>query len=738
MPPIYYHLEDSEGAVEVWFTGGTSRKVKHRPYFYTLPDEETRVSGFIEKERVRARVMGVEKELIKFYFLDDKARKKAAKKVERPFDLDVPPWFQFCVDHGITPFSQLDEDLKPIGEPGGLEDLKKVFFSGLIYSDEGFPIEGKSPVVAIAYAIDDGPIETITTEDLDDSTVLREFISMIRTEDPDALVGYGHDADEFKHMMARAKLHGIKLAIGRDGSEPQETGRFFRGTILVENRIKGRANLDIFPIAWRDFPQLPERTWYELADEIGVERPKVLMKFRVAEAWRSNREGAISYLKQKLHTIRKIYGKLMDHQAELSKLTLRPIHRLIRTPVGEIVESYVIREAKSHGWVFPLKEARRESGYEGGYVWLKSPGMYEEIGYLDFASMYPSIMAHHNISFETVDPSPELCEEVEEVEVEGVTARICKDVRGLVPILVGKLMEERSAIKAKMKELSPDDPEYKRLDALQKAVKVVTNAMYGYMGWTNALLMNVKAARITSAYGRYYIKEVRERAESKGLTVIYIDTDGIQLVGGKREDYEELLEEVNKDLPIRIELEYIAERGIYVAKKKYAHLVEGRLIAKGFEFVRRDYPPIIKEAQKKVVEMALRGSDLDEIKKLINEYRSKILNREVRKEHLIIMETMGKELDKFERRTKGFYVAMWLLEKKGIEVHRGQVLRILVVKGPGSVNERARPAEFFDLDDVDVDYYVKLFDQVMERTLSSLKKVGISEKRTGGLEEWFG
>ncbi|MDK2384550.1 MAG: DNA polymerase domain-containing protein, partial [Candidatus Korarchaeota archaeon] len=263
-------------------------------------------------------------------------------------------------------------------------------------------------------------------------------------------------------------------------------------------------------------------------------------------------------------------------------------------------------------------------------------------------------------------------------------------------------------------------------------------AIYGYMGWTNALLMNVKAARITSAYGRYYIKEVRERAESKGLTVIYIDTDGIQLVGGKREDYEELLEVVNKDLPIRIELEYIAERGIYVAKKKYAHLVEGRLIAKGFEFVRRDYPSIIKEAQKKVVEMALRGSDLDEIRGLINEYRSKILNREVKKEDLIIIETMGKELDKFERRTKGFYVAMWLLERKGIEVHRGQVLRILIVKGPGSVNERARPAEFFDLDDVDLDYYVKLFDQVMERTLSSLKKVGISEKRTGGLEEWFG
>lgn len=737
MPGIYYHLEEVDGGLELWFAGGSVRRVKHRPYFYTLPEESQKVDGFIEKEDVKAKIVGVEKDLIKFYFIDDKSRKRAARKVDKPFDIDIPSWFQFCVDNELIPFSRLSNDLKTAEEPSKLEDISKMFFSGLIFSEEGFPIEGKSPVVAVAYAFDDGPIEVISAEDTDDSTVIKEFVSLVRSRDPDALVGYGHDADELKHMLARAKYYGIKLSIGRDGSEPQETGRFFRGTILVENRIRGRANLDLFPIAWRDFPQLPERTWYEIADEIGVTRPKVMMKFRVAEAWRSNRDEALTYLERKLHTIREIYLKLMDHQAELSKLTLRPINLLIRTPVGEIVESYVIREAKAKGWVFPPKESRREGGYEGGYVWLKSPGIYEEIVYLDFASMYPSIMAHHNISFETLDPPNELCSNVEEANVEGVSAEICRDVRGLIPELVTKLMDERARIKAKMKELPPDSPEFKRLYALQKAVKVVTNAMYGYMGWANALLRNIKAAKLTSAYGRYYIKRVKELAEHKGLTVIYIDTDGIQLTGGKEEDYEELLKEINNKLPIRLELEYIAERGLYIAKKKYAHLVNGKLVSKGFEFIRRDYPPIIKDVQRRVVEMALKGTDLEEIKKMINKFRQAILERKVQKEDLIIMETMGKELDKFERKTKGFYVARWLLEKKGIEVHRGQVLRILVIKGPGSVNERARPAEFFDVDDADVGYYVRLFDQVMERTLSSLNKIGMLEKKAGGLEEWF-
>jgi len=734
---LYFHLEESDGSITLWYKGGASEKVKHRPYFYTFPDEEKKVSGYIEKERAKVKIMGMEKELIKFYFIDDKSRKKAAKKVEKPLDIDIPSWMQFCVDKEIIPFSYLDKDLKVLGTSSGLDGLTKIFFSGLVYSEDGFPIEGKSPVIAIAYAIDEGPIEVISSEDSDDSVVIKEFLDVVRKYNPDAIVGYGHDADEIRHMRARAGMYAMRLSLGRDGSEPEETGRFFRGTILVENKIRGRANLDLFPIAWRDFPQLPERTWYELADELGISRPKALMKFRVADAWKRDRDGTLKYLKDKLNVLREISMKLLDHQVELSKLTLRPIHKLIRSPVGEIVESYIIREAKRAGWAFLPKEPRREGGYIGGYVWLRSPGLYEKVGYLDFASMYPSIMAYHNISFETVDPSNGFCSELEEISAEGISVKVCKDVRGLIPTLVTKLIEERSKIKSRMKELREDDPEYKRLDALQKAVKVITNAMYGYMGWSNALLMNVSAAKLTSALGRYYIKLVRDQAEKKGLMVVYIDTDGIQLTKGTKETYISLIDEINEKLPLRIELEYIAEKALYLAKKKYAHLVDGRLIAKGFEFIRRDYPDIVKEAQKRIVEMALQGKNLDEIKEVVNKYRRKLMDREVEKEDLIIMETIGKELDKFERRTKGYYVAKWLLEKKGIEVHRGQVLRMLVIRGSGSVNERARPAEFFDLEDVDINYYLKLFDQVMERTLSALKEVGVSERKVGGLEEWL-
>ncbi len=727
MRKIYFHIEDMEDQLELWFSGGASERARFRPYFYILPEEEGNLSGFLEKERVRKKVMGIERDLVKVYFKDERSMKKAMKGLKNPMETGIPSWFKFILDSELIPFSDPDNP----SESYGIEDLKKLFFSGMIYSEDGFPIEGKSPIVAISYSVDDGPIEVISASDLDDSSVIREFASVINKENPDVIIGYGQDADEFKHMMARSKYLGLRFPIGRDGSEPMETGKFFRGTIIVENRIRGRANLDLFSVAWRDFPQLPERTWYELADELGVDRPEVMMKFRVAEAWKLNRDNALDYMRKKLSTIIGIYSKIIDNQVALSKMSLIPIHKLLRSSVGEIVEAILLRESRSRGWIAFSSPQRLEERYEGGFVWIRSPGIYEDICYLDFASMYPSIMALHNLSFETVNPEEGLCDEVEEVNVEGVRAKVCRDKEGLVPQLVRKLIEERSKIRESLRNLKPEDPEYKRLEAAQRAIKVVTNAIYGYMGWESATFMNTSAARLTSAYGRLYIKKVREILESKGLNVIYIDTDGIQFIGKECED---VIDDINSKIPLRLDLRYKALRGIYLAKKKYAHLLEdGRIIAKGFEFIRRDYPKIIKEAQREVVETILKGKG-SEIEKIVNKFRDKIIRGDVKREDLIIFETIGKEEERFERMTKGLRVSTWLKVEKGIEVHRGQVLRIVIVKGPGSVTERARPAEFFDVNDADLDYYLSLFDQVIERTLSPLK---VQEIKKGGLEEWF-
>ncbi|RLG49051.1 MAG: hypothetical protein DRO06_00040 [Thermoproteota archaeon] len=725
MEGVFFHLDQEPGGVRVWLAGGENRRYEFHPYFYVEHSEEA-WSALAPKALRVETVEGVdflaERRFIKVWARDEDHRRRLVRLVKGAREAGVPTWQQFLLETGLEPLSRvtLGEEPEKVGE-GGLEDLKVLYISALVYSRDGFPVVGESPVAAVGYAVGDAQPEVIEAGDLDDSSVLREFVDLVGREDPDLIVGYGHDADELKHMMARAAGHGLGFGIGRRGGEPVETGRFFRGMILVEHRVEGRANVDLFSVAWRDFPYLPTKSWYELADEIGVERPPYVQKFRIAERWSSDRDGLLSYLRGRVATVREIARKLLPHQAELGRMTLKPLHEATRSTVGSLVEGLLHRRARERGWVLPAQK-KRAGYFPGGYVWLKEPGIYESVGYLDFKSMYPSIMSHFNISAETVEPREGACE-ASTIEAEGVRKRVCRSPRGLVAETARELMEARSRVKEEMRAVEEGGPEWRRLDALQRAIKVLTNALYGYMGWEGASLYNRDAAELTAALGRKYIKEVADMARRRGLEPIYIDTDGIQLVGGDEEDYERLVEEVNRELPLSIELEYVAERAMYLTKKKYAHLVGGRLIARGFEFVRRDYPPIVKEAQRGAVIMALRGEPLEEIRRRIREYRERLERGEVRKEDLIIIETVGKKLEDFERATKGYHVGVWLREHKGIEIHRGQVLRILIVRGRGSINERARPAEFFDLEDCDIGYYLRLFDQVMERTIKAIRDV---------------
>ena len=54
-----------------------------------------------------------------------------------------------------------------------------------------------------------------------------------------------------------------------------------------------------------------------------------------------------------------------------------------------------------------------------------------------------------------------------------------------------------------MKLLKPKTVEYQVLDARQKAVKILTNAAYGYAGWVGARWYIKPVAEAASAWGRH-------------------------------------------------------------------------------------------------------------------------------------------------------------------------------------------------------------------------------------------
>lgn len=684
--------------------------------------------------------MGVKRRVARVSLEREEDRREFERRTGFDYrEVDVDPIMQYLSEWNLLPFQWIRVEGEKKSEYNSLQiikannlealdkfdsNLKWLAFTIAIHSDTGYPRAEKDPIVGISLRWRNGE-KLLLAEELDDKGLISDFLNFICEFDPDMIVGYGQDIDDFPYVFQRARMHGLSLSIGRDGSEPIETGKYFRGMILKEVKIPGRINLDLFPIAWRDFPALPTKSITEMAEALGIDVPTLLKPHKIGWAWRENKPKLEEHLKNKIELILQIFEKVYGLQVEFSRLTGLPLHEVIRTTVGDLVEAMIYREAKKRGWILPRREKGRREFFAGGFVWLKSPGIHENVGYLDFKSMYPSIIRSFNISPETVNPDSRYpCMELTTIELaEGkrrLKFKVCKKPKGLISDLIGELLDMREKIKAEMKKHEPESPTYRELYAKQHVLRVLANAIYGYMGWSGASFYKLEAAQLIAALGRKFIREVGSYIESRGFKAIYVDTDGIQIVGGSEEDYLKLIPEINEKFPITIEYRQTAKKALYLTKKKYVHLIDGKLDAKGFEFIRKDYPPIIKEAQRKVVEALLAGKGVDEALKTAREYKRRILEGRVTVDDLAIVEQIGKKLEEFERKTKGYYAGKWLKENMGIEVHRGINLNIIVIKGGGSINERARPAEFFSVEDCDLKYYAEMLDQVIERTIQAV------------------
>ncbi|RLG52222.1 MAG: hypothetical protein DRN96_03370 [Thermoproteota archaeon] len=750
---VLYHCSYSRGAVRLYVRGDSPYTivVRYLPYFILVPNRVEQAKSKLASRAVieedELYVDGVLKPVFKVRYSSSDERRQlvqVAQQLGECRETDIEPWYVYLLESGITPLAELSArgDLKDgvlyaedveVRSREPPVSLKTVYFTCYIYSEHGYPRKGEDPVLVAGFRGSSGT-EVYEASDGDDRELLASIAEYIREQDPDVIVGYEQDADEWPYIIARAKRHGLKLRIGRDLSEPVETGKYFRGMILKETEVEGRANIDLFSVAWRDFPELPTKSIEEVAEALGIECPKLPPSYMIKELWRERREELKAALEERLSLIEEVARELLPLQLEFSRLTGVPLHYATRMTVGELVDSLVLREAYRRRAALPDRGAKK-AWFPGGFVWLKKPGVYESVGSLDFKSMYPTLIKNFNISPETV--GCKCCrEEAREVEAEGERFKVCSKRKGLLPDIVEELLELRAQLKREMAKHPHDSSEYKRLYAKQHAVKVVTNAIYGYMGWANSRLYTADGAKLTTALGRKYIQEVRKLAESRGLTPVYIDTDGIHIAGVTEEQALKLVDEVNSKMPVTIEFEHIARRALYLTKKKYVHLVDGRLVAKGFEFVRKDYPAIVKEAQKAVVEAILRDGDLERARRVAEEYRARLERMEVSKDDLVMVEQLAKKLEEYERTTKASAAARWLQENAGVEVHRGMNLYILVIKGSEPVNYRARPAEFFELEDCDISYYLELFDKVVERTLAAAREVK-TKPRAADLTTFF-
>jgi len=562
--------------------------------------------------------------------------------------------------------------------------------------------------------------------------LLERFVKLVKKEDPDVIYGYNSDSFDFTLIKERAEKNKVKLDVSRDGSEL----KFTRRARISSAEIHGRVHIDLFGFISNILSaqlQTEVLGLGEVSSEILGDEKLEMQLEEIFECWRKGNVAKLAeYCLKDSELTYKLGEFLLPQILELSKLVGQTPFDVSRMTYSQIVEWYLSKRAFATNRIIPnqpkfeeIKERRMRSPYVGGFVKEPIEGLHKNIAVLDFRSLYPSIIASHNISPETLNCNCCKGEKVPELEY-----NFCKKKKGFVSAVIEEIIKKRIEIKKKLRSKFDE-----KIHLEEKALKITANATYGYFAFPGSKWYCFECAQSSAAWGRFYIRKIIKEAEKEGFSVIYSDTDSVFLTSDKiKEKTKKFLTKINKSLPgiMELELQGFYNRGIFVstrvgkgAKKRYALIDEKKnLTIRGFETVRRDWCNLAKEVQRNVLKFVLEKDDAQGAVSYVKDIVEKIKQRKIEMKDLVIYEQLTKQIKDYEQ-IGPHVIAAQKMKQRGESVGPGMIIMFVIKKGSGSISQRAEPFESVSVEDVDTDYYVN--NQIVPAAMRVLSVLGVTE-----------
>jgi len=670
---------------------------------------------------------------------------KALQKIKEVKDCledDIRYSMRYLIDNGVAPCGWHEVEVEEIQNelgvqvdgvylaksyPQGIEKtevpkLRILGFSLICYSPKGAPKPEKNPVVIISAATNTGDQKQFVSKNSEDKSLLESFIKYVRGFDPDILVGYGTNRHDWPYLVARSKKLGVNLFVDRANTEPHTS-------VYGHVSITGRANIDFFDFA-EDLPEVKVKTLENVADFLDVmklEKRTLIEDVDFPTYWEAPKQRSLllRFSEENTQCVMGIADAMLDFALQLSNLVGLPLDHVGTAAVGFRVEWFLIREAFKIGELVPKRIERPYIPYVGAVVLEPKPGVHENIAVLDFKALYPNIMITQNVSPDTYLPPTEPAPPCGVNLAPEVKHRFRVEPPGFYKEVLSHLIAVRDEIRPKLKRLDPKSAEYRVLDARQKAVKVITNASYGYTGWIGARWYIKPVAEATTAWGRHAIMNTIELAKKVGLEVVYGDTDSI-FIKHDPEKVEKISAEIGAMLGLEIKPDKVYDRVLFTeAKKRYCGLLpDGRLDIVGLEVIRGDWAAVAKNVQEKVLDIILKEQSPEKAAKFVRQYILDLRERKVSYRDLIIWKTLTKPLEEYAVRAPHVEAARMLM-KGGWDLSMGDKIGYVIVAGPGRLYEKAKPYVLASYDDVDIEYYVT--NQVVPAASRILSMFGVAE-----------
>lgn len=462
-------------------------------------------------------------------------------------------------------------------------------------------------IIMVALGDSTGWQVCLSGPELSEKEILEQAVALIRERDPDVIEGHNVFNFDLPYLEARARRHGVKLALGRDGSPVySRSSRFTFGentSTYSRYQAYGRHVIDtlhlvqLYDVGARDLESYglksaarhfgvaaPDRTYVapEEISRIYREDPKRLQAYNLDDI-------------RETEALSRLLSPSYFHQAQLIPLSYQ--NCAVRGNATRIeallVATYL--EAKQS---LPTPQPARP--YAGGLTESFAAGIFNNVWHMDVQSLYPSIIVAKHLA-----PA--------------------SDELGIFNGFLAELREFRLAAKEEAR-LATTPARRERLNALQKSFKILINSFYGYAGFGQGTFNDFPMAERVAATGREILTHMLDALRARGAQVIEMDTDGLYFIPPAGVSPEALEAEIQSVLPagIDVELDQRYEAMFSYKSKNYALLGrDGKVSLTGAALKSRGLEPFQRQYIREVIVRLLTGRQ-GEIASLNREYEEKL------------------------------------------------------------------------------------------------------------------
>jgi len=573
--------------------------------------------------------------------------------------------------------------------------------------------------------------------------MLKRFVEIVNEFDPDIILGYNTNNFDLPYLNTRLKKNNVPRTLGRC-----EQKSMMIHTFMGKSRatIPGRVSVDVYNLVKEAtakfglFKGLKRFGLGDVSENVLGEGKIDVAHSEINDYWNDNGEKLeklLKYGRKDAELPIKILLKknMLDKFIEISKVSGINLQECLDGGETQRIDSILLREFNKRGFVIPCmpdnaevsrrNSERRGSGLKGAFVLDPDVGFYDTcVAYLDFKSMYPSIIISYNIC-----PTTLLTEKNKDIECKetpfGSKFVNEKVKKGIFPEILAYLLETRNKIKKQMKAAKKEEKK-NYLYSKQYAFKTVANAFYGYSGYVRARFYILDIASGITSVGRYMIKKTRSIVHTKTpYKVIYGDTDSV-MVKLNTKDLNEAFkmgEEVSNIINeginhvLTIKIDSIFKTVVLLAKKRYAawnfepmkNGWDESILTKGIETVRRDWCDLVSETLEKVLNTILKEQDVKKAVKIVKETVNDIKTGKVDVDKLIITKSVSRGLKSY----KGIQPHIELVKKMkkrdpssapGV----GDRVGYVIVKGVQMLSKRTEDPEYVKKHKIPIDskYYI--------------------------------